>query len=60
MAKACINYETGNLEIIERNGFSHDTGDFTLSWDQTPYLNEEKEKKSQPKRKGLWLFGRNR
>ena len=46
MSKWCLNYETGNYEFIDRNGFSETTGEYTFNWDDSEYR-REKEKEEE-------------
>lgn len=43
MAKWCFNYETGDYEYIDRDGFSINTGKYTYNWDDSEYRQEEKQ-----------------
>ncbi len=43
MGKWTMNYETGDFEDIERDGFSITTGEYTYDWDDTEYRREEEE-----------------
>lgn len=43
MSKWCFNYETGDYEDIDRDGFSYTTGEYTNNWDDSEYLQEEEE-----------------
>jgi len=43
MAKWCFNYESGECEYIERDGFSIDQGEYVYNWDDSVYLDEEKD-----------------
>ena len=43
MAKWCINYESGDYEYIERDGFSIDQGEYVYNWDDSEYRREEEE-----------------
>ena len=43
MPKYCLNYETGEYEWIDRNGYSWDSGEFTYNWDDSEYKREEEE-----------------
>ena len=45
MAKYAFDYETGEYEYIERNGFSIDRGEYTYIWDDSEYRREEEEEK---------------
>lgn len=33
MAKWCFNYDSGEYEYIDRNGFSFSSGEFVFNWD---------------------------
>ena len=33
MAKWCFNYESGEYEYIEKDGFSIDRGEYVYNWD---------------------------
>jgi hypothetical protein len=43
MSKYCFDYETGEFENIERDGFSIDRGEYTYNWDDSEYRREEEE-----------------
>lgn len=43
MAKWCFNYESGEYEYIERDGFSIDRGEYVYNWDDSEYRREEEE-----------------
>ena len=43
MSKWCLNYETGNYEFIDRDGFSETTGEYTFNWDDSEYRREKEE-----------------
>lgn len=43
MSKWCFNYETGDYEDIDRDGFSNTTGEYTYNWDDSEYRREEEE-----------------
>lgn len=43
MAKYVFDYETGEYEYIERDGFSIDRGEYTYNWDDSEYRREEEE-----------------
>ena len=42
MTKWVLNYESGNYECIDRNGFSYDRGKYVYNWDDSEYRREEK------------------
>ena len=41
MAKWCFNYESGDYECIEKDGFSIDRGEYVYNWDDSEYRREE-------------------
>lgn len=41
--KWCFNYDSGEYENIERNGFSIDQGEYVYNWDDSEYRQEEEE-----------------
>lgn len=43
MAKWCFNYESGEYEYIEKDGFSIDRGEYVCNWDDSQYRREEEE-----------------
>lgn len=43
MSKYCFNYDSGEYENIERDGFSIDQGDYVYNWDDSEYRREEEE-----------------
>ena len=43
MPKWCFNYESGDYEYIERDGFSIDQGEYVYNWDDSEYRREEEE-----------------
>ena len=43
MPKWCFNYESGDYEYIERDGFSIDRGEYVCNWDDSEYRREEEE-----------------
>ncbi len=43
MAKYAFDYETGEYEYIEEDGFSIDRGEYTYNWDDSEYRREEEE-----------------
>ena len=52
MAKYVFDYETGEYEYIERDGFIIDRGEYTYNWDNSEYRREEENH-----RFGSSLFG---
>lgn len=43
MPKWCFNYESGEYEYIERDGFSPDRGAYVFNRDDSEYRQEEEE-----------------
>ncbi len=43
MSKRCFNYDSGEYENIERDGFSIDQGEYVYNWDDSEYRREEEE-----------------
>lgn len=43
MSKYCFNYDSGEYENIERDGFSIDQGEYVYNWDDSEYCREEEE-----------------
>lgn len=45
MPKWCFNYESGEYEYIDRDGYSWDRGEYVYNWDDSEYKREEEEKR---------------
>ena len=43
MAKWCFNYESGEYEYIEKDGFSIDRGEYVCNWDDSEYRHDDEE-----------------
>ena len=43
MPKWCYNYESGEYEYIDRDGYSIDRGEYVNNWDDSDYRREEDE-----------------
>ena len=43
MAKWCLNYESGEYEHINKDGFSIDRGEYVQIWDDSEYRCEEEQ-----------------
>ncbi len=41
MSKHCFNYESGEYENIEKDGFSIDQDTYVYNWDDSEYKREE-------------------
>ena len=44
VTKWCFNYDSGEYENIERDGFSIDRGKYVYNWDDSEYRQEEEER----------------
>lgn len=44
MIEYCYNYDSGEYEYIDENGFSIDQGEFVYNWDDSVYRQEEENK----------------
>ena len=47
MAKWCYNYESGDYEYIDRDGFSWDRGEYVYNWDDSEYREEEERREEE-------------
>ncbi|CCZ03943.1 hypothetical protein [Bovifimicola ammoniilytica] len=43
MSKWCCNFDSGDYEYIDQDGFSIDRGEFVYNWDDNEYRLEEEE-----------------
>lgn len=43
MSKYCFNYESGEYEWIEKDGYSIDRSEYVYNWDDSEYRREEEE-----------------
>ena len=43
MTKWCFNYESGEYEYIDKDGYSIDRGEYVYNWDDSEYRREEEE-----------------
>ncbi len=43
MPKWCLNYDSGDYEWIEKDGFSLDRGEYVYNWDDSEYRQEDEE-----------------
>ena len=44
VSKWCFDYDSGEYENIERDGFSIDRGKYVYNWDDSEYRQEEEER----------------
>ena len=47
MPKYCLNYESGEYEYIDRDGFSWDRGEYVYNWDDSEYRREEEQRRQE-------------
>lgn len=45
MSKWCFNYESGEYEDIDRDGYSWTQGEYVNNWDDDEYRREEEEER---------------
>lgn len=50
MSKYCFNYDSGEYENIERDGFSIDQGEYVYNWNDSEYRREEEEAEEERRR----------
>ena len=50
MSKYCFNYDSGEYENIERDGFSIDQGEYVYNWDDSEDRREEEEAEEERRR----------
>ena len=48
MSKWCFNYESGEYEEIDRDGFSISQGRYVFNWDDSEFRREEEEEEFHP------------
>ena len=51
MAKWCYNYDSGEYEYIEKDGFSIDRGEYVYNWDDREYRREREEEEEEERRR---------
>ena len=56
MSKWVFNYESGEYEDIDRDGYSWTRGEYTYNWDDSEYRREEEEswREEERRRDDLW------
>lgn len=45
MTKYCFNYDSGDYEYIDENGYSETRGEYVYNWDDSEYRREEEEER---------------
>ena len=54
MSKWCFNYDSGEYENIEKNGFSVDRGEYVYNWDNSEYQREDEEEQRRQDNEDDW------
>lgn len=54
MSKWCMNYESGEYEYIDADGYSHDRGEYVYNWDDSEYRREEEEEERWREEEDNW------
>ena len=47
MSKWCFNYESGEYEDIEKDGYSWTRGEYVQNWDDSEYKREEERRREE-------------
>lgn len=47
MLKRCYNYDSGEYEYIDHNGYSQTQGEYVYNWDDREYRQEEEEQEQE-------------
>lgn len=51
MTKWCYNYDSGEYEYIDKDGFSIDRGEYVYNWDDSEYRREREEEEEEERRR---------
>ena len=51
MTKWCFNYESGEYEYIDENGYSWTRGEYVYNWDDSEYRREREEEEEEERRR---------
>ena len=51
MTKWCYNYDSGEYEYIDKDGFSIDRGEYVYNWDDSEYRREREEEEEEGRRR---------
>lgn len=54
MPKYCMNYESGDYEYIDENGYSWDRGEYVYNWDDSEYRREREDRCNYSYGGSLW------
>ena len=52
--KWCFNYDSGEYEWIDKDGFSWDQGEYVFNWDRRPFEDEEEEEERRREEENDW------
>lgn len=47
MPKWCYNYDSGEYEYIDKDGFSWEQNEYVYNWDNSEYIREEEEEEEE-------------
>ena len=51
MTKWCYNYDSGEYEYIDKDGFSIDRGEYVYNWDDSEYRRDREEEEEEERRR---------
>ena len=51
MTKWCYNYDSGEYEYIDKDGFSIDRGEYVYNWDDSEYRRDREEEEQEERRR---------
>lgn len=51
MTKWCYNYDSGEYEYIDKDGFSIDRSEYVYNWDDSEYRREREEEEEEERRR---------
>lgn len=51
MSKWCFNYDSGEYEDIDSDGYSWTQGEYVYNWDDSEYRREEEEEEEEKQRR---------
>ena len=54
MSKWCFNYDSGEYEDIDEDGYSQTQGKYVYNWDDSEYREEEEEEEEEERSSDLW------
>lgn len=56
MTKWCFNYESGQYEDIDEDGFSWTQHRYVLNWDDSEYVWEKRRKEEEERRRNSYIW----